>query len=182
MLRLIRHVEHATFQENLCFVRPNDSFCVSWTMIRNRMCLCHHFCHPKLKFWRPPNHLDVTWPWSLEYLDFQNFQKRTKICTSECILDVGEVTSREKLHSYLLRVHLKSKRRHFSETETVLTYGALLPTLDTCQNGHDLLQIMVKYDWLKVCSYSWKYLSHLSISPDKMTYKWHNLNNVNTKC
>ena len=133
MLRLIRHVEHATFQENLCFVRPNDRFCVSWTMIRNRMCLCHHFCHPKLRFWRPPNHLDVTWPWSLEYLSFQNFQKRTKICTSECILDVGEVTSCEKLHSYLFRVHLKSKRRHFSETETVLTYGPLFPTLDTCQ-------------------------------------------------
>ena len=37
-------------------------------------------------------------------------------------------------------------------------------------NGHDLFYTKVKYDWLKVCSYSWKYF--LVIYQSAQT-KWH---------
>ena len=114
-------------------MRPNDGFCVSWTMIRNRMCNCHHFCHPKLKIWRPLNHLDVTWPWSLRIFEFSEFSEADKNMHFWMYPGRRRGDSREKLHSYLFQVHLKSKRRHFSETETVLTYGPLLPTLEICQ-------------------------------------------------
>ena len=162
-------------------MRPNDGFCVSWTMIRNRMCLCHHFCHPKLKIWRPLNHLDVTWPWSREYLNFQNFQKRTKICTSECILDVGGVTHVRNCTRICFKCTWRAKGDIFRKPKLCWHMVHFCP-LGNLPNGHDLFHTKVKYGWLQVCSYSWKYLSHLSISPDKMTYKWHNLSNVNTKC